>query len=172
MKLTKVAGAENPSDLVTKHLSAAVAKGHLERLCMRACGGRATTAPTMASVNPCMPVRPLRVDSSLARTAASTQQFACADPSHAGEPENDQWLEAPTHCVRVHKNSRNCFFTPPRVAGIPPSKALAAVRITEGCYVDNGEKYRRVDNWTGRTAHQILHRRWTGKTTFMRVSFE
>ena len=50
LKLTKVAGAENPSDLVTKHLSAAVAKGHLERLCMRTSSGRAATAPTVASV--------------------------------------------------------------------------------------------------------------------------
>ena len=156
MKLTKVAGAENPSDLVTKHLSAAVAKGHLERLCMRTSGGRAATAPTVATVslaqladntdleeNPCMPVRPLHVD---------------------------QWLETSTHCVRVHRAGRSCFFTPPRVAGIPPSKALVAVRIIEGCYIDNGEKYKRVDNWKGRTAHQSMPRRWTGTTTFMRVS--
>ena len=50
LKLTKVAGAENPSDLVTKHLSAPIAKGHLERLCMRTSSGRAATAPTVASV--------------------------------------------------------------------------------------------------------------------------
>ena len=98
--------------------------------------------------------------------------MACADANHKTENEGDLWLEMPTHCVRIDKNSRNCFFTPPRVAGIPPSKALAAVRITEGSYVDSGEKFRKVDNWTGRTAHKTLHRRWTGKTTFMRVSLE
>ena len=159
LKLTKVAGNENPSDLVTKHLSAAVAKGHLERLCMRTSGGRAATAPTVAAVSlaqladsnvddntetsPRMPVRPLHVD---------------------------QWLETSTHCVRVHRAGRSCLFTPPRVAGIPPNKALVAVRITEGCYIDNGEKFKRVDSWKGRTAHQSMHRRWTGTTTFMRVS--
>ena len=74
--------------------------------------------------------------------------------------------------MRIHESSRNCFFTPPRVAGIPPRKALAAVRITEGCYVDNGEEFRTVDNWIGRSAHKALQRRWTGRTTFLRVSLQ
>ena len=100
----------------------------------------------------------------------SLEQFACADLSHAEESESDQWIEAPTYCVRIHESSRNCFFTPPRVAGIPPRQALAAVRITEGCYVDNGEEFRTVDNWIGRSAHKVLQRRWTGRTTFLRGS--
>ena len=86
------------------------------------------------------------------------------------QSESDQWIEAPTYSVRIHESSRNCLFTPPRVAGIPPRQALAAVRITEGCYVDNGEEFRTVDNWIGRSAHKVLQRRWTGRTTFLRVS--
>ena len=174
MKLTKVAGTENPSDIVTKHFGATITKGHLERLCMRACGGRAATAPTVASViesvhapDASAPHRHNRAD--VVRTE-SLEQFTCADLSHAEESESDQWIEAPTYCVRIHESSRNCFFTPPRVAGIPPRQALAAVRITEGCYVDNGEEFRTVDNWSGRSAHRVLQRRWTGRTTFLRVS--
>ena len=106
----------------------------------------------------------------LERAAVSVQQLACADLSHAEEPESDRWIEEPTYSVRIHESSRNCTFTPPRVAGIPPRQALAAVRITEGWYVDNGEEFRMVDNWTGRSAHKALQRRWTGRTTFLRVS--
>ena len=248
LKLTKVAGAENPSDLVTKHLSAAVAKGHLERLCMRTSSGRAATAPTVASVTTPVKildlhtsVRPLchtspnallwhvqdrsklkenfemhrtltdqiaenrsklRENFEMHRTltnqiaaenlssahvretavlyqpgfpspgvahAERLEQFACADLSHAEEPESDKWLEGNTYCVRVHESSRNSLFTPPRVAGIQPRQALAAVRITEGRYIDDGEEFKIVDNWTGRSAHRVLQRRWTGSTTFLRV---
>ena len=101
--------------------------------------------------------------------AECLKQFVCADPSHSEEPESDQWLEATTCCVRVHESSRNCLFTPPRVAGIQPRQALAAVRITEGRYIDDGEEFRIVDNWTGRSAHRVLQRRWTGSTTFLRA---
>ena len=113
-----------------------------------------------------VPYQPTRAD--MAHTER-LEHFACADLSHAEEPESDQWLEATTHCVRVHESSRNCLFTPPRVAGIQPRQALAAVRITEGRYIDDGEEFRIVDNWTGRSAHRVLQRRLTGSTTFLRV---
>ena len=103
---------------------------------------------------------------------ASVQPMACADASHKTENEGDMWLEMPTHCMRIHRAGRDRLFTPPRVAGVPPSKALSAVRVTEGCYVDNGVKFKRVDHWTGRTAHVSMARRWTGTTSFMRVSLE
>ena len=101
--------------------------------------------------------------------AERLEQFACADLSHAEEPESDKWLEGNTYCVRVHESSRNSLFTPPRVAGIQPRQALAAVRITEGRYIDDGEEFKIVDNWTGRSAHRVLQRRWTGSTTFLRA---
>ena len=143
---------------------------------MRTSGGRAATAPIVAAV------RPLHVDPGFVSYMTAEAMRAAVDSYPAGrEPsaaagrlreaaDADQWLETPTQCVRVHRAGRSCVFTPPRVAGIPPNKALVAVRITEGCYIDNGEKFKRVDNWKGRTAHQSMPRRWTGTTTFMRVS--
>ena len=100
---------------------------------------------------------------------AARERQACADASHKMESEGDLWLETPTHCIRVHKTGRSRLFTPPRVAGVPPRKALAAVRVTEGCYLDDGAKFKRVDHWTGRTAHLSMARKLTGTTSFMRV---
>ena len=48
--LEKVAGADNPADLATKHLSADVMRKHLESLGVRAGGGRARSAPPLGSL--------------------------------------------------------------------------------------------------------------------------
>ena len=174
LKLVKVPGAENPADIVTKHLNAATSKRHLEGLCMKACSGRAASAPTVATVCLASSGAPQALDAQTMAwwpscPGAAVRPMACADASHKMESEGDLWLETPTHCIRVHKTGRSRLFTPPRVAGVPPSKALAAVRVTEGCYLDDGAKFKRVDHWTGRTAHLSMARKWTGTTSFMRV---
>ena len=48
--LEKVAGADNPADLATKHLSADVMRKHLESLGVRVGGGRARSAPLLGSL--------------------------------------------------------------------------------------------------------------------------
>ena len=45
--LQKAAGAENPADLVTKHLYADAMKRHLEMLGVKTGGGRARSAPML-----------------------------------------------------------------------------------------------------------------------------
>ena len=47
--LKKVAGADNPADLATKHISADVMRRHLESLGVRTGGGRARSAPLLGS---------------------------------------------------------------------------------------------------------------------------
>ena len=48
-----------------------------------------------------------------------------------------------------------------------PGAALEKKRVTEGRYVDNGEKFIVADEWTDkRTAHRVLEREWIGSTTF------
>ena len=69
----------------------------------------------------------------------------CADASHQTEDNGDLWLEMPTRCVRLCKAGRDRVFTPPQVAGVLPAKASTAVRVTESCYRDGGEWFRRVD---------------------------
>ena len=81
---------------------------------------------------------------------------------------SDHWAEGNKGTVvRCHRRARRELFTPLRVQGSPPGKALAAVRITEGAFLD-GSHFRRCDNWTARsTSHLRMPRPWTGTTTFM-----
>ena len=48
--LEKVAGAENPADIATKHFNAEVMKRHLDRMGIRTSGGRARSAPVLGSL--------------------------------------------------------------------------------------------------------------------------
>ena len=45
--IQKVAGADNPADLVTKHLNADTMRKHMERVGVRTSGGRARSAPIL-----------------------------------------------------------------------------------------------------------------------------
>ncbi len=67
-----------------------------------------------------------------------------------------------------HLRPRRRLFTPRRVRGAPPSRALTALRITEGQFCDTGEAFKRRDHWTARaTAHVDLNRAWIGKSIFV-----
>ena len=48
--LKKVAGADNPADIATKHLNADLMRKHLESLGVRVGGGRARSAPILGSL--------------------------------------------------------------------------------------------------------------------------
>ena len=77
------------------------------------------------------------------------------------------WIVDGEEVVRVHKPRRE-LFTPLRVAGAPPAKGFTPARISQGRYLDSGEKFRRVDTWTARaSAHADFGRRWTGRTRFL-----
>ena len=144
MELEKVHGLVNPADLFTKCLAAPIALKHLRDLRLRGAGGRAATAPECA-----MALRPERLD--------------------------DEWVSPiEGHTIeRRHRQPRRELFTPRRVAGAPPCKLLAAVRVTEGIFTKNGQAFRRVDHWTCRaTAHMELSDDWTGSTKFLLRSEE
>ena len=82
---------------------------------------------------------------------------------------SDRWIESDGCVMRVHDKPRLTMFTPLRVAGAPPARALTAMRVTSGKYCDNGECFEFKDNWTARaSAHAPLLRRWTGTTCFVR----
>ena len=89
------------------------------------------------------------------------------------EVKEDEWYEDDEIIERAHQKPRIELFTPRRVAGAPPCRSLAAIRITNGRYVDTGETFERVDQWTTRsTAHMQMRARWTGTTRFMKLSHE
>ena len=56
------------------------------------------------------------------------------------EDDNDEH-----EVVRVHAKTRRCFFTPVRVQGAPPAKAVTASRLMVGSFVDMGEVFRVCD---------------------------
>ena len=88
----------------------------------------------------------------------------------AEECRADYWEEFGAEWHRLHIKPRETLFTPLRVNGAPPAKALTACRVTEGRFLDDGTAFRIVDHWTARaTAHRSLGRQWIGKTTFMKV---
>ena len=79
----------------------------------------------------------------------------------------DAWAQSGESLARTHSRPRSQMFTPMRVAGSPPAKALTSTRITTGVFLDNGEAFRIVDEWRGRgDCHRDLHRTWTGTTQF------
>ena len=83
------------------------------------------------------------------------------------EAQQDEWLREGATVVRHHHKPRLRLFTPLRVAGAPPAKALTGARVTEGSFAD-GRPFRCIDQWTSRDrAHLPLGEAWTGKTTFL-----
>ena len=100
--------------------------------------------------------------------AEAAPRLSCA---HMAVRSEDTWVETETQAVRRHARPRTTLFTPLRVAGAPPAKALTAMRVTEGQFCDTGEKFVVTDNWAARsTAHASLERLWAGEARFWRRS--
>ena len=140
----KVAGTDNPADLLTKYLPAAEIHRHMDHLDFSLHDDRADAAPKLA---------------------------AMTIFNDGSEGTHDHWIHGEEEVVRRHNRPRRELFTPLRVSGAPTVKALTSSRITVGVYCDTGERFRVADNWTSRgTAHRALSRRWTGATRFLKRS--
>ena len=134
----KVHGKVNPADLLTKHLNVVDMTKHVEFLGFETSASRSEFAPKLHG-----------------------NEYSDED---GGNWEYTNGGEAVMH----HLKPRKQLFTPLRVRGAPPLRSLTASRVTIGRYCDNGEEFRRVDNWTTRsTAHLELSRRWKGCTVFL-----
>ncbi len=137
----KVPGTDNPADLMTKHLAAIDVERHTEFLSFERYQNRAGAAPMLSVVV----------------------------NKERDESETDEWLEDESTVTRVHSKPRRSRFTPRRVSGAPPVKSLTATRVTRGQFLDNGEAFTVIDNWTTRsTAHAASSRAWIGTTQFWR----
>jgi hypothetical protein len=77
----------------------------------------------------------------------------------------DSWHEGDGEIVREHAKPRRDLFTPTRVDGEPPARALSATRVTVGTFMDDGKEFKVVDEWRNRkTAHRDMGRWWIGTT--------
>ena len=147
LKVSKVKGEENPSDLLTKHVSAELIRRHCSTMGYEQLTSRAESAPKLASLGP--------------EGNDSSKDLGHSDDwsEHQGDFGNE--------IVRVHRRPRRCLFTPLRVRGSPPAKHLTPVRITTGKFAD-GQEFQRIDTWTARpTAHFMMPSPWTGETRFI-----
>ena len=91
------------------------------------------------------------------------------------QQDADYWdgNDAGGEVARVHRKPRRELFTPRRVAGSPPTKALATLRVTTGRFVVSGRAFRIADSWTARAgAHRDFGEAWTGRTVFVKRSEE
>jgi hypothetical protein len=141
LQVSKVPGVDNPADLFTKHLDEETMKKHLARLGFQIKTDRAASAPTLNSVRE-------------------------GDEHTKNEPYADEWRIEGETAVRQHLKPRYELFTPLRVRGAPPAKALTPMRVSEGT-LEDGTPMRHIDSWTARaTAHARMPQRWTGTTTF------
>ena len=101
------------------------------------------------------------VDSFVTRTDVASRQATT---------EGARTVEMPGPCRRRTK-PRRTLFTPRRVEGAPPAKALTPTRVTIGRFVDSGEEFSRLDSWRSRRdAHLDLGRAWIGETRFFAKS--
>ena len=134
--IAKVAGQDNRADILTKHVAAELIQKHTAALGVWIGTGRAKTAPQLSSIT--------------------------------GDAEGGRggiWEDANSTAVRVHRQPRRALFTPLRVRGAPPGRALTPQRITRGKYVSSGEEFEITDTWTSRGyAHRQLKEAWTGVT--------
>jgi hypothetical protein len=147
----KVAGTENPADLMTKHLSFEVMAKHVEKLYFNLNKDRAKTAPKLALVSD--------VDPAAAVLTVSKPGIDMAWGEQKSQPTNT--------IVRQHVKPRKALFTPLRVAGAPPARSLASMRLTKGTFLSSGQAFQVVDNWTARAeAHRELREPWIGSTSF------
>ena len=156
MNVQKVDGKANPADLMTKNLPTTDVQRHLAALCIDTACDRASLAPRLAQI----------------RHGHDHDDANGDDDGGMGGiqgPLTDSWVTKNGETVRVHQRSRTELFTPLRVRGAPPARALTPTRITTGRYCDDGEQFTIVDTWTARSgAHRQLERRWTGTTKFLR----
>ena len=152
--IAKIPGDDNPSDILTKNVPAELLHKHMYNMHMAVHGDRAKSAPTLAYVG-------------------GDPQGGPGDhwAEHGRDPETQSaWTASPHegHVVmRHHKQPRRELFTPMRVQGAPPARALTSARITRGIFLDTGQEFYRADSWRARdAAHQDLGRAWIGSTTF------
>ena len=106
------------------------------------------------------------------RTEGGRAANALTLSSIASTPQEDEWKMDSTWpiLIRVHRRPRKELFIPMKVQGAPAAASLNQVRVTQGKFLDNGEKFTVVDNWTRRDgkAHEDLGRRWIGTTVFLK----
>ena len=138
LSLTKVAGTENPADLMTKSVPADLAAKHLVKLGFLVVSGRSDKA---------------------SRLQACTKRELVNS--------SDYWLKRDDQWIRAHVKPRMAMFTPMKVAGGPTSRDLIGkYRHTFGVEDGYAESYR-IQEWNNKAnPNERVLRGFTGVTLF------
>jgi len=170
----KVAGVENPADLMTKHLSYDGLVKNMDKLNFNMGKDRAKTAPTLNYVSnehflaAASAARTLSVNAS-PLCAREMEEALCSGQASLRKTCQSMVSTADIHnqITRRHEKPRRNLFTPLRVAGAPPARALTPMRLTRGTFVKSGLPFQVIDTWTARAeAHRELKEPWVGSTSF------
>ena len=79
----------------------------------------------------------------------------------------DHWENDRVTWVRMHTKPRLAMFTPAGISNGPDVSKLSGVRRTVGTYLDTGEEFEILDDWTRPNCHEALPSRWVGTTEFV-----
>ena len=163
LPLSKVAGGENPADLMTKNVSIDLAKKHLQKMGIRFSDGRSESAANLHMI-----------DYSKKRPAKNAGRESPSGWTPARTiGESDRWKEKDgeecINMIRVHSTPRTELYTPggDEMKNLEvKSHDLNASRITKG-KTSSGKEFEIEDNWKRPDrAHRELGELWTGHTEF------
>ena len=138
----KVLGKDNPTDLMTKHLTNDEIHKHLAARDLHIASGRASKSFTINALN-----------------------------QGATRVAEDRWVIDSQCIIKVHEVPRRSWFRPYQAKGAPGLSNFTSPRITHAKFAD-GETFMRRDNWVCKTEVDLdMGRPWTGRTVFIsRVS--
>ena len=147
LPIQKIAGTENPSDLMTKHLDRITIDKYVSILGMYMLEGRAEIAQKLHSIKRSM----------------------CNKDKWVWGNRRSEWGPATGICwTRQHNIPRRKCFTPcGETDGPRDVKTINSCRLTIGSCVSTGAPIYRYDSWRDhRTAHIDLGMSWIGYTIF------
>jgi len=165
LKVAKVAGEDNPADLLTKHVNAATLRKHTWELGFEVLQDRAATAPSLNALLGLLDGT-TTFEWSKGLNGDTTRVLDRSEDAKQGDRQQDAWSREGVFATRIHTRSRKELFTPLHVSGSPQAKVLSPTRITEGKFAD-GREFKLVDSWRAQKAHQELEQPWTGCTRFI-----
>ena len=195
LPLRKIPGPQNPSDLCTKNVPAALVEQYMGQLGLKIAEGRAAVAQQLHALLAPVRAHPEVGVSLIGNIGGRETDLVSASSSVGGllgevvggqissrkRQKPDKKTSAQERCVdswsvageggvwrREHRTPRRTLFTPHKVSGGPdPRIGIKKIRVTKGCFISTKQNFQIIDDDTlGSCAHRMLASAWTGTTEF------
>ena len=172
LPIRKILGTKNPADLMTKNLARTIIDLYLSIMNIRKVQGRADVAQQLHSVKLDQTnvenIGLGRHDKNAVGKSETIGTTGGANNPLEGKPK-DNWVTRQNgKWERRHAIPRRALFTPFKVPGGPcKNTQFQYLRMTVGRYVNTGEDFKIIDNWSQpENAHRMLAGLWVGTTTY------